>query len=592
MMILSPILWFFYIALLSYLTIPIWQKIVPALSQIQLQLIAKPLSFFIIHFLIWNLFAFTNWIGISFTLAQRPAVGSVLIVLLAVTYLVICFKLRWKLPAAVKFLKVELLLFLLFFSIYLLACSISMPIWGEKPMDMGMLQSFLRAPDALKIDPWMVGEQLHYYYFGYFINGFIGNILMVKPSEIYLLAHSFNFFLYISVVLAALWKQGRSTLFWLSSAISIVMLTNFSAITSLLTESGVSAFWHMTRLFIGQSYFIEFPLWSFVLADFHPHYIAYPLSLLSILYILKVDKNGWMHVWLMGVILAVLLAVNSWDFLFICTVLVVWIMAKKQWHLLLSYLIAFVLCLPWLMIITGGQGMKWGMQNDIGLVLFGVLKHQGIYLILISTGLLIRWRHGKQLPIIGTAIYILGLLAVSTLFFMDPLNTIFKFGGGLTLLGTVLIIGFMQEVRHIIWIGLITGGIFFYTIRGYFHAPNNHYLAVYGEEVRTEAGNLSERCKNSSCLLLEWPGGTYDYSRMQLSSLSGVGSYIGPTQHLMVRNAKEKRSSIMQRRNYLSMLFTQVGEQESRKVYLCRGLDLNKTESLELLEKCKYYPKF
>ena len=79
---------------------------------------------------------------------------------------------------------------------------------------------------------------------------------------------------------------------------------------------------------------------------------------------------------------------------------------------------------------------------------------------------------------------------------------------------------------------------------------------------------------------------------MQLSSLSGVGSYIGPTQHLMVRNAKEKRSSIMQRRNYLSMLFTQVGEQDSRKVYLCRGLDLNKTESLELLEKCKYYPKF
>lgn len=152
----------------------------------------------------------------------------------------------------------------------------------EKPMDLAILSTLLRPGTFPPGDPWLAGEVLPYYYWGF--------MPWTLPAKIIGLAPDLVFNLLVPTLAAvtaqAAWALVRSLGGGRRAAISGAFLAVFAGTPEgwkqLLagTALGTTDMWHASRQITDT--ITEFPLFTFHLGDLHPHLLAIPLILVTL----------------------------------------------------------------------------------------------------------------------------------------------------------------------------------------------------------------------------------------------------------------------------------------------------------------------
>lgn len=238
---------------------------------------------------------------------------------------------------------------------------------GEKPMELAYLNAVVRSTYMPPYDPWYAGGYLNYYYWGHFLNAMIMKATGIEIRYAFNLAVPMFFALSVvgafSVVynLAAASGNGRgnrgrsiskhamglSPMFaGLAGAAFVAVLGNLDgaiqighSVKRMLFYGkpfGLFDFWKSSRMMPPDPpghEITEFPFFTFLFADLHPHLMVLPFTLLAVglaLALVLGNQHGFreMHkglfsketatewLLLLGLGLAVgsLAAINTWDY--------------------------------------------------------------------------------------------------------------------------------------------------------------------------------------------------------------------------------------------------------------------------------------
>ncbi|MCS7001896.1 MAG: DUF2298 domain-containing protein, partial [Dehalococcoidia bacterium] len=239
----------------------------------------------------------------------------------------------------------------------------------EKPMELAFLNASLRATAFPPLDPWLAGHTISYYYFGYVLMAMMAQLTATPGAVAFNLALALVMALTAQAVagltagiVAARWSAitnrvaiaagalGTFTLLFLGNLVGALdfaisrgwgttefwrsigidgLTTPYVSPTWLPTEFWW--WWKATRVintFVngqGVDYTItEFPIFSFVLGDLHPHVMALPFNMLALGVALTAftAPTVWGLSWLRanigwGLLTAVVIGalgfLNSWD---------------------------------------------------------------------------------------------------------------------------------------------------------------------------------------------------------------------------------------------------------------------------------------
>jgi YYY domain-containing protein len=243
----------------------------------------------------------------------------------------------------------------------------------EKPMEFAFLNAILRSEHFPPLDPWLSGFAISYYYFGYVMMAMLTRLSGV-PSEVafnlgiallFALAASGAFSLTYNLVAGHRRREEKrqrvATIFGALGAVFVVVVGNLEAVLEVMHTRGLGSasfwewidikdlasapvsgswipadnwwWWRASRVVhdvvLGQDLEVidEFPFFSFLLGDMHPHVLALPFVLLALGLALnllwsKRDAHWWEMV-LLGLCIGGLGFLNSWDmptYLLICLV--------------------------------------------------------------------------------------------------------------------------------------------------------------------------------------------------------------------------------------------------------------------------------
>lgn len=247
-------------------------------------------------------------------------------------------------------LRVEIASFALFVA-YLWLRGFTPEILGtEKPMDVAMLASGMRANIMPPPDPWFSGQPINYYYLGYLLLGTVGRLANAPPEIAFNLALATVFSTTAVAAFGVVWNvckpcfsQGAARLAGLLAACLLALSGNLYAPWSILRngaatldawwwDSAIGIGWRSSRIvcdgpridnqcqFPSVETINEFPFFSFLLGDLHPHLMALPYTLVVLALAWNVavrpltDRTWWIRVAFTGAIAGALFAMNSWDF--------------------------------------------------------------------------------------------------------------------------------------------------------------------------------------------------------------------------------------------------------------------------------------
>ena len=278
---------------------------------------------------------------------------------------------HWRLIAAV-----EALFFLTFVAAAYLRSFVPDLGRTEKPMDFMFLNAVTRGERFPPPDPWLAGENVSYYYFGYLIVSIMTRLSGLETSFGYNLGLAMVVALAVTGALGlvynlvAPWERraveagpgtpaggfprrllGRPLAFGLAAALFLAVMGNLEGLLEWLAAHGVGSsgfwqwvgvqnltssdssrwypdqfwfWWRATRILDGGVGIHEFPFFSFLLGDLHPHVMSIPFVLLAIggaLALLRsegpLDLVFWLErpLWLVALALMLggLAFLNTWD---------------------------------------------------------------------------------------------------------------------------------------------------------------------------------------------------------------------------------------------------------------------------------------
>lgn len=230
----------------------------------------------------------------------------------------------------------------------------------EKFMDYAMMNAFLAATDLPTADPWLAGFGVPYYHLSYLLLGLPAKIVGTPGPVAYSLAVAFVFaatsMSVVSVVYAVVaapeavdtgsFDRTALAFGWLG-AVMVVLAGNLVGPLELLASAGWggqdfwqtvgvrglgpvasggllpsdrSWWWRASRVIpnIQPDGITEFPFFSFLLGDLHPHYSALPLNLLVVTLALAAWRRSselgrGLETCVASIVLGVLVAANTWD---------------------------------------------------------------------------------------------------------------------------------------------------------------------------------------------------------------------------------------------------------------------------------------
>lgn len=203
---------------------------------------------------------------------------------------------------------------------------------GEKWMDLAFLNAVGRSDCFPPIDPWFSSRVIDcYYYFSYLVTSIMIKITSISASIAYNLAVATYAALLGSAVFGIAANLCRKKIGGLIAVIFVLFIGNLGVLAPLwmetsrgvsifhaLTTPNVSYFWIPSR--VVPDGITEFPFFTFILGDLHPHLVAMPFQMLVLALLLemytekKFIENKLMLVFL-PLSLGFLIPLNSWDYI-------------------------------------------------------------------------------------------------------------------------------------------------------------------------------------------------------------------------------------------------------------------------------------
>jgi YYY domain-containing protein len=284
----------------------------------------------------------------------------------------------------------------------------------ERPMELAFINAILRSPSFPPQDPWLSGYAISYYYFGYVMTAMLARLSGIPGSMAHNLMTSLVFALGVLGSYGILFNllsfvnrkaqidnphSGSHAPHFqaLLAPLFLLLVSNFEALLEVMHRLGlfwtknvagqyVSSFWtwlDMKELSLAplvpfqwmpdrylwwwrasrviQDYDMkgnplevidEFPFFSFLLGDLHPHVLAIPFSLLSIAVAMHLFLGGWrgeirlpwgtrLHINYKGFVFSALVLgglafLNTWDILIAATLIVgsyvIWRADEDGWN--------------------------------------------------------------------------------------------------------------------------------------------------------------------------------------------------------------------------------------------------------------------
>ncbi|HVB73569.1 MAG TPA: DUF2298 domain-containing protein, partial [Ktedonobacteraceae bacterium] len=192
---------------------------------------------------------------------------------------------RWRL------LLVEEGLFTLVFLLFVGIRALNPDLWniylgGEKPMEMAFLNAVLRSPYMPPLDPWFSGGYINYYYYGYILFGALIKLTGIAPTTAFNLAIPTLFALTFTGAVSLVYSLTRRFSLALLGGYFAALIGNFDGLLQVKGQLAAALahlpvplfdYWRSSRII---PYTInEFPFWSFLFADLHPHVIDMPVTI-------------------------------------------------------------------------------------------------------------------------------------------------------------------------------------------------------------------------------------------------------------------------------------------------------------------------
>jgi len=373
---LPPLLWYLLLTLLGWLIFPLAFRLFPGLSDRGYAL-SRTLGL-----LLWG---YLFWLPASLGLLYNTPGGAVLVLFaLALLSLAIGWRaLRsgklwdWLRGHARPVLTTEVLFALAFVFMTLVRAANPDAVGTEKPMELAFINAILHSPTFPPHDPWLAGYAISYYYFGYVVVAMLAQVTFTPAtvafnlglSTVFALSASGAYGVAYSLLRGRAFRSARErlvdTLSPLLAPVFLLLVGNAEALLEAFyvrgwfwRPDGTSPFWDWlgikdlvaplralssapTRFWwwwrasrVLQDYSLsgapkeiidEFPAFSYVLGDLHPHVLAMPFALLVIglaLNLYRGGARGWVYRWyiapsafgLSAVVLGGMAFLNTWDF--------------------------------------------------------------------------------------------------------------------------------------------------------------------------------------------------------------------------------------------------------------------------------------
>lgn len=228
-------------------------------------------------------------------------------------------------------------LFLLAFAAWTVVRAHDGAILGtEKPMELAFLNSVMRGGSVPPADPWLAGYAISYYYFGYLLVGLLAHMVGVPSAVAFNLAIALLFALTLLGAFSLGYNLVRTTagevrarMGGLLSLLFVGVIGNLEGFFEVLNANGYGSaafyrwldiknlvkkppsgtwyptehwwWWRASRVIHDRmpltgadlEVITEFPFFSFLLGDLHPHVLALPFVLLA----LSAAFNLWCSAW-------------------------------------------------------------------------------------------------------------------------------------------------------------------------------------------------------------------------------------------------------------------------------------------------------
>ena len=169
---------------------------------------------------------------------------------------------------------------------------------GERLRDYALLASAIDSP-VVPREPWMEGTTLNYYVFWYRFGAMLSSVLAIPAWDTYHTIISFSVAFYAAVVFQIV-RVIFGCRMWLSSlaALLVPFGPNVAGMLILTRNKDFgfehdNGWWGPSRVIQGA--IDEFPAWSFLLGDAHPHYLnlaTFPLLILVLYRIVTSDATA------------------------------------------------------------------------------------------------------------------------------------------------------------------------------------------------------------------------------------------------------------------------------------------------------------
>ncbi|MFN3337302.1 MAG: DUF2298 domain-containing protein, partial [Thermomicrobium sp.] len=342
------LLWWVVILLITGLTgLPLAARVAGQLPDRGLGL-ARPLGLALLAYPVWLA---ASWRLLPFEL---PWIVPLIILAAVLSWILGWPQLRsidWR--ASARFLILNEFLFWVTFIFFLWLRWRYPDLWhpffgGEKPMELAYANAVARSRWLPPYDPWFADGVQNYYYYGFFVSALLWKLSGLLPERAFQLTlatfaalvagvlASLGMELARRVVVRASWgeeqKRGAPSSWILAGAVGavgwVLFAGNIDPVFQILARGSLAIdFWQSSRAIANT--ITEFPYFSFLYADLHPHMLALPFWLAVIGLALAAhgeEANAgtrWLRIGCAVLLGGTAAVTNSWDFPLIALLLIV-----------------------------------------------------------------------------------------------------------------------------------------------------------------------------------------------------------------------------------------------------------------------------
>ncbi|VVB88908.1 Uncharacterised protein [uncultured archaeon] len=333
------VIWWLVLEIIGFAALPIASHICVNLKDKGYSL-SKPLGLLLLTYISWLLSVF--WFRYTYFSVLFSAV------VIAACSVIVFWKKKPLIAEKNYIIKFEILFFLAFVIFALIRAYSPDIYWtgGEKFMDMTFINSLLRTVQFPPSDPWMSGTIVQYYYFGYLMVADLIKITGVFSSIAFNLATASFFALSLTTAfgigyaLTERIRYGIITAFFVTIAGNLVGF--FQLMDTLLkgdVVNGILSFNYWLSSRVIPDTINEFPYFSFLQGDVHPHMISITFQLLVVLLLVSIFKSrtpGIFSIAILGLSIGFLYPLNTWDYpvyliLAISVMIIGFFMKNRSW---------------------------------------------------------------------------------------------------------------------------------------------------------------------------------------------------------------------------------------------------------------------